>query len=257
MLLFLHGGGYALGSARGYRGLAGALADAARMQAVIPDYPLAPENPYPRALRDVNDLYLQLINDGVDPQHLVVAGDSAGGGLTLALAMTLRDQGAPLPAGLGLICPWLDLASDTAGTRAAGRDPLVIPKMTAEWATPYTGQADPADPLISPARGVLAGLPPIVMHSAGRDPIAADADLLERRFAAAGGSGSLSHHRFPTLWHDFHLQIGFLRSADTAVASLGATLGDLADPRQPDHATPAAAVAPAAPPRLATQLAND
>jgi monoterpene epsilon-lactone hydrolase len=150
-------------------------------------------------------------------------GDSAGGGLTLALAMALRDRRIATPAALGLICPWADLALDINGIRPALRDPLILPSMTAEWAPRYAGTLDPRRPGISPVYGDMSGLPPIVMHTAGDDPISFDADKIEAAVAATG-AGILEHRRFANLWHDFHLQVSVLPEARDAVADLGARL---------------------------------
>ena len=219
-LIYLHGGAYALGSAEGYRGLAARLAAAAGMTAVVPDYSRSPEARYPVALEEAVAVYTGLLVDGLDPKTIVVAGDSAGGGLSLALAMALRDRGIEGPAALGLICPWADLAIDIDGVRPAGRDPLILPSMASEWAPRYVGEHDPRLPGISPVCGDMAGLPPIVMHSAGADPLSIDADKIEK-FCAAG---MLDHRRFENLWHVFHLQAGVLAEADEAIADLGAKL---------------------------------
>lgn len=136
-LIYLHGGAYALGSARGYRGLAAQLAAAAGMTALVPDYTRAPHAHYPVALEEMAAVYTRLLDDGLDPKTTVIAGDSAGGGLTLALAMALRDRGIQAPAALGLICPWADLAVDIEATRPALRDPLILPSMCTEWAPRY------------------------------------------------------------------------------------------------------------------------
>ena len=222
-LIYLHGGGYALGSAKGYRGLVAHLAAAASMTAIVPDYSRVPEARYPIALEEVVAVYTRLLKDGLDPKTTVIAGDSAGGGLTLALAMALRDRGIAAPAALGLICPWADLAIDIEGMRPVLRDPLILPSMTAEWAPRYAGTLDPRWPGISPVYGDMTGLPPIVMHTAGDDPISVDADKIEAAVAATG-SGILDHRRFENLWHDFHLQVSVLPEAREAVADLGAKL---------------------------------
>lgn len=222
-LIYLHGGGYALGSAKGYRGLVAHLAAAASMTAIVPDYSRVPEARYPVALEEMVAVYTRLINYGLDPKTTVIAGDSAGGGLTMALAMALRDRGIAAPAALGLICPWADLAIDIEGMRPALRDPLILPSMTAEWAPRYAGTLDPRWPGISPVYGDMTGLPPIVMHTAGDDPISVDADKIEAAVAATG-SGKLDHRRFENLWHDFHLQVSVLSEAREAVADLGAKL---------------------------------
>jgi epsilon-lactone hydrolase len=222
-LIYLHGGGYALGSARGYRGLVAHLATAAGMTAIIPDYSRAPEARYPVALEEMVAVYTRLLEDGIDPKSTVIAGDSAGGGLTLALAMALRDRAIAAPAALGLISPWADLVIDIADSRPKLRDPLILPSMTAEWAPRYVGTADPMSPGISPVYGDMTGLPPIVMHTAGDDPTRCDATKIAAAVAATG-TGTLDHRLFENLWHVFHLQVSVLPEAREAVADLGAKL---------------------------------
>jgi acetyl esterase/lipase len=222
-LIYLHGGGYALGSAKGYRGLVAHLAAAAGMTAIIPDYSRAPEARYPVALEEMIAVYSQLLLDGLDPKSTVIAGDSAGGGLTLALAMALRDRGIAAPAALGMICPWANLAIDIDQLRPKLRDPLILPSMTAEWAPQYAGTVDPMSPGISPVYGDMTDLPPIVIQTAGEDPIRCDALDIARAVAAAG-TGTVDHRVFDNLWHVFHLQVSVLREAREAVADLGAKL---------------------------------
>jgi epsilon-lactone hydrolase len=222
-LIYMHGGGYALGSAKGYRGLVARLAAAAGMTAIIPDYSRAPEARYPVALEEMVAVYSRLLEDGLDPKSTVIAGDSAGGGLTLALAMALRDRGIAAPAALGLICPWANLAIDIDQLRPKLRDPLILPSMTAEWAPQYAGTVDPMSPGISPAYGEMTDLPPIVMQTAGDDPIRCDAlDIV--RAVAATGAPVVDHRVFDSLWHVFHLQVSILPEAREAVADLGAKL---------------------------------
>jgi acetyl esterase/lipase len=222
-LIYLHGGAYALGSAKGYRGLAAHLAAAAGMTAIIPDYSRAPEARYPIALEEMVAVYSRLLEDGLDPKSTVIAGDSAGGGLTLALAMALRDRGIAAPAALGLISPWANLAIDIDQLRPRLRDPLILPSMTADWAPQYAGTIDPMSPGISPVYGDLTDLPPIVMQTAGDDPIRCDALDIARAVAKAGAPG-VDHRVFDNLWHVFHLQISVLPEAREAVADLGAKL---------------------------------
>jgi acetyl esterase/lipase len=221
-LIYLHGGGYALGSAKGYRGLVAHLANAAGLTAVIPDYSRAPEARYPVALEEMVAVYTRLLEDGLDPETTVIAGDSAGGGMTLALAMALRDRAIAAPAALGLICPWANLAIDIDRLRPKLRDPLILPSMTAEWAPEYAGTVDPMSPGISPVYGAMTDLPPIVMQTAGDDPIRCDARDIARAVAAAGTT--VDHRVFDRLWHVFHLQVSVLPEAREAVAELGAKL---------------------------------
>jgi acetyl esterase/lipase len=222
-LIYLHGGAYALGSAHGYRGMVAQLAAAAGMTALVPDYSRAPEAQYPVALEEMVAVYSRLLADGLDPKMTVIAGDSAGSGLTMALAMALRDRGIPAPAALGLISPWADLAIDIDGIRPVLRDPLILPFMCTEWAPRYVGSSDPRSPGISPVYGDMTGLPPIVMHTAGDDPISFDADKIETA-CAASKTAVLDHRRFDNMWHDFHLQVSLLPEARDAVADLGAKL---------------------------------
>jgi acetyl esterase/lipase len=163
-------------------------------------------------------VYTALLADGLDPKKTVIAGDSAGGGLTLALAMALRDRGIALPAVLGLVCPWADLALDIEGRRPENRDPLITPAMASVWASRYAGGQDPRLPGISPVYGDMAGLPPIVLQSAGDDPLVVDAEKI------AGAATNVEYRRYDGLWHDFHLQAGVLADADLAIAELGARL---------------------------------
>jgi epsilon-lactone hydrolase len=222
-LIYLHGGAYALGSARGYRGLVAHLGAAAGLTALIPDYSRAPEAQYPIALEEMIAVYSQLLKDGLDPNTTVIAGDSAGGGLTLALAMALRERRITLPTALGLICPWADLALDVEAMRPVLRDPLILPSMCTEWAPRYIGSADPRLPGISPVYGDMTGLPPIVMQTAGDDAISVDAAKIETA-CAASKTAILDHRRFDNLWHDFHLQVSLLPEAAEAVTALGAKL---------------------------------
>jgi epsilon-lactone hydrolase len=222
-LIYLHGGAYALGSAKGYRGMVAQLAAAAGMTALVPDYSRAPEAQYPVALEEMVAVYSRLLEDGLDPKTTVIAGDSAGGGLTLALATALRDRRIAASAALGLICPWADLALDVDEMRPLLRDPLILPSMTAEWAPRYAGSFDPRLPGISPVYGDMRGLPPIVMQTADDDPISVDADKVEIA-CAASKTALLDHRRFDSMWHDFHLQVSLLPEARDAIADLGSKL---------------------------------
>jgi acetyl esterase/lipase len=124
---------------------------------------------------------------------------------------------------LGLICPWANLAIDIERLRPKLRDPLILPSMTAEWAPQYAGTVDPMSPGISPVYGDMTGLPPIVIQTAGDDPIRCDALDIARAIAVTG-TGIVDHRVFDSLWHVFHLQVSVLPEAQEAVADLGAKL---------------------------------
>jgi acetyl esterase/lipase len=153
-----------------------------------------------------------------------VAGDSAGGGLTLALAFALRDAGRPLPAALGLICPWTDLRPDLAQRRPpAPREPLLNPHRAGRWARDYlSGGARPDDPLLSPVLGELRGLPPIVMHSCEDDLIVEDSWALARRAEAQGVA--IEHHHLEGVWHVVHLSAWVIGGLGDPVGTLGRSL---------------------------------
>lgn len=224
-LLYLHGGGYVVGSARTHRSLAARLAVGLSLRALVLDYRRAPEHRHPAALEDSLDAYRLLLGDGIAPSRIAVVGDSAGAGLALALASQARDAGLPQPAVLGLICPWLDVASDVHGARApAPREPILSPELLASWARAYVGELEPSSPAISPLNGDLRRLAPIVMQSAGDDLLETDAERLAGRAAVGAGHLAVEHQSYPGLWHDFQLFAGLLAGAEEAVAALGTAL---------------------------------
>ncbi|MBV9325112.1 MAG: alpha/beta hydrolase, partial [Chloroflexi bacterium] len=162
VLLYLHGGGYAAGSFVTHRLVAEQVAQAAGVRALLPAYRLAPEHRFPAAQSDALAVYRWLIeDDGADPARVVVAGDSAGGGLTIALAVSAGDAGLPLPAALVCVSPWTDLActGETMRTKV-GIDPCFTPEDLHLQAREYLGDADPRQPLASPLYADLHGLPP-------------------------------------------------------------------------------------------------
>jgi len=213
-LLYFHGGAYVQGSPRVQRVAAARLAKGAGATAYAPDYRLAPEHRFPAAYDDCLAAYAALAESG---DRVVLAGDSAGGGLALAVAIGARDAGLPAPAGTFLICPWLDLAADRS--HGPDTDPILSRAAVTNGAAVYLDGADPSDPRCSPIRGDLAGLPPILIHTAAEDPIRPDAEALAARATEAGVESELE--QFP-LWHDFHLHAGALALADAALAK-GAT----------------------------------
>lgn len=215
-LLYLHGGGYVVGSPRSHRSLIGRMAAAFGAPALAVDYRLAPEHPHPAALEDALAVWTALTEargpagSGLEAGRIAVAGDSAGAGLALALALSLREAGRPLPAAIGLISPWLDLAADIGGVRArAPRDPLLNRTLLRVWAGAYlrTG-ARPLDPLVSPLYADLAELPPLVVHTTDDELIRADGRALVKRARAAGVP--VSCEELPDLWHDAHMSAALL-----------------------------------------------
>ena len=168
LLLYLHGGGYQLGSLHSHGPLAVELGRATGRRVLLPEYPLAPEHPFPAAVEDTLTTWRWIVADGTDPASVVIAGDSAGGGLALTLLQSLRDAGERLPAGAVLISPFLDLtASGASLTGRAGQDPVFTPDAIRRFAAVYLNGADPRDPAASPLLGSQQGLPPLLIQAGG------------------------------------------------------------------------------------------
>lgn len=185
-LLYLHGGGYFGFSAESHRPITTAFA-LAGFRVFAPDYRLAPENPFPAAVEDAAAAYRSLLTEGVEPRRLVVAGDSAGGGLALSLLLTLRAAATPLPAAAALFSPWTDLAATgksihaNASSCAMFHGPDIGP--TARW---YLGGTDPRNPLASPLYADHKGLPPLLIHVGGDEVLRDDSTRLAERALTAG-----------------------------------------------------------------------
>jgi epsilon-lactone hydrolase len=215
-VIHFHGGGYCVGSAREALSWAGHLSAAARCLVVLPEYRLAPEHPHPAALEDARAVVAALAAEA-GPGSIVLSGDSAGGGLALALALSMRDEGQALPAGAILLSPWLDLGRDRrADPDLVRRDVLLDPGWLDACARAYAAPAAWADAAVSPLRAGHAGLPPLLIQAATAELLAPDAGLLAVSAAAAGVD--VTYTRWPGLWHDFALQPGLLAAADSAVA---------------------------------------
>lgn len=206
VLLYLHGGAYCLGSPAAYRHLTTRLARDLGVVTWAIDYRLAPEHPFPAGLDDALAAYRALVESGTP--RILVAGDSAGGGLTMALALAARDEGLPAPAAIGLISPWLDLTEEAAARRpAAHKEPFLTPRLLADCAPSYAGIQPLDHPLVSPIFADLAGLPPLVLDSCEDDLIVGDGLRLQELVLAAGGTVDHRHHA--GLWHVFHLLAGW------------------------------------------------
>jgi monoterpene epsilon-lactone hydrolase len=174
VLLYVHGGGYVMGSCASYRVVAATFSRVVQARVLVLDYRLAPEHPFPAALEDSVAAYRWLLTGGIQPRHVVVVGDSAGGGLVLAMLVSLQQAAIPLPAGAVLISPWLDLTmSDTSYTTKAEVDFIDSPELILEMRQQYLGEQDPRTPLASPLFADLDGLPPVLIY-AGSDEMLLD-----------------------------------------------------------------------------------
>ena len=188
VLLFLHGGGYELGSVRSDGELAARLGRASGMRVLFPEYRLAPEHPFPAALDDVRAAWRWLrAGQGLSAASIAVAGDSAGGGLAVALLVAARDAGEALPAAAVLMSPTVDLTSSGASmTERADQDPISTPAMLRQFAAGYLAGADPRTPLASPLFAALAGLPPLLIQVGTADLLLSDSERLAAAATQAG-----------------------------------------------------------------------
>lgn len=215
--MFLHGGGYSVGSAFGYRHLAGALALAADTGVLVPEYRLAPEYAYPAALDDVVRAYRWLLDTADAPIALI--GDSSGGGLVVSLLLRLRQEGLPQAGCAVLMCPWIDLTC----TIQQGWPSEAQPLLTREWgrrcASAYVGDHSMDDPLLSPLSTDLSGLPALLVQVGTGDALREDAHQLVDRVHAHGGVAHLELYPVPT--HDFHIFWSFLPEAADALDHAG------------------------------------
>ncbi len=219
-ILYLHGGGYAIGSLASHRHLAAAISGAAGVPVLSLAYQLAPEHPFPAAVEDAAMGYRWLLKKGFLPARLGIAGDSAGGGLTVAAILALRDDGLPLPAAGICISPWVDLTcSAESYTTKASVDPLVNQDGIAQFVRWYLGDQDPKNPLASPLFADLTGLPPLFIQVGSDEVLLDDAVGLDRRARDAGVRSTLEI--WEEMIHVWHFFAPMLKEGREAVARIG------------------------------------
>ena len=219
VLLYLHGGGYSAGSFASHAPLAAALGRATGRRVLFPEYRLAPEHRFPAAADDSLAVWRWLVTDGrADAASVVVAGDSAGGGLALGLLHRLRDDGEGLPAGAVLISPFLDCTASGASLHdKAGQDPIFTPDRIRGMGPVYLGDADPRDPAASPLFASHAGLPPLLIQVGGAEVLLSDSERLARAATDAGVNVTLNVA--DGLPHVYHNALA-TPEATTAIAQL-------------------------------------
>ncbi|WP_280263579.1 alpha/beta hydrolase [Nocardia wallacei] len=219
-VLYLHGGGYAVGSIATHRSLAAHLAREIGCPVYLPDYRLAPEHPYPAALDDAEAAFLDLVSTGLRPEDIAVSGDSAGGGLSLALALRLRDKHGIRPAALGLIAPWADPNEIPDGYR----DLVINKPWSRACAAAYLGDGDGLDPGYAPLLGDLHGLPPTYVQVDAGELLHVQCVRLVAALRSAGVTTQFSVTR--GLWHVAQLQASIVEPAAAATRELAAFLGE-------------------------------
>lgn len=198
-MLYLHGGGYVLGSPASHRRLVARLAETVGVAAFVVDYRLAPEHPFPAALDDAVAAWTALTAE-VAPERVLVAGDSAGGGLALALALRLRDEGRPLPGALATLSAWTDLTGASETIRSlAHLEPMLPGERLVEVADLYRGAIAATHPLISPLHADPTGLPPLLLQVGDHEILLDDSVRMHQRAVAAGVEATL--RVYPGMWH--------------------------------------------------------
>jgi acetyl esterase/lipase len=216
----LHGGGYVIGSINTHRAMIARIARASNARALAIDYRLAPEHPFPAAVDDATAAYKWLLAEGYEPGKIVIAGDSAGGGLTLAALVALRDSGVPMPAGAVPISPWTDLEGTGESVRSrAAKDPMVTPGNLAESAKQYYGAHDPRDPLVSPLHANFRGLPPMLIHVGDAEILLDDATRVAERAKLAGVKVELEV--WDDMIHVWHVFAKLLPEGQQAIDKIG------------------------------------
>jgi acetyl esterase/lipase len=221
VVLYLHGGGYVVCSVATHRDLMARLSRAAGARALGVEYRLAPEHPFPAAVEDATAAYRWLVASGVQPARIAIAGDSAGGGLTVATLVALRDAGDPLPAAAVCLSPWVDLEGigDSMTTKAAV-DPFVRNDMIQFLAQQYLGDRNPRTPLAAPLYANLHGLPPLLIQVGTAETLLDDSTRLAERAKAAGVQVTLDV--WDDMIHVWQLFAPVLPEGQQAIERLGA-----------------------------------
>jgi monoterpene epsilon-lactone hydrolase len=225
VVLYLHGGGYILGSVKTHRDLIGRISRAAQARALALNYRLGPENPFPAAVDDALAGYRCLLDNGIKPSRITVAGDSAGGGLTVAALLAIRDAGLQVPAAGVCMSPWVDLeqTGDSMTTRAKA-DPVVQREGLVGMAQAYLGGKNPRTPLASPLYADLKGLPPLLIQVGDAETLLDDATRIAARARAAGVQVKLEV--WPEMIHVWQLFASFLPEGQEAVEGIGKFIRD-------------------------------
>lgn len=222
-LVYLHGGGYSIGSIATHRDFIALLARRLGAVALAVDYRLAPEHPFPAALDDARAVWRWLLERGVDPAKIVMAGESAGGGLTMSTLISLRDAGLPMPSRAAVLSPWVDLTLSGASHDDNARFDYLHRPVLETYVRRFVPRDVPrSHPLVSPAHADLRGLPPLLVQAGEAEALLDDARMLAERARRDGVEATLT--TYPDMVHAFMLFAGVPR-ADDAVAEIVDFLG--------------------------------
>ena len=223
VVLYLHGGGYVIGSATGSQHFTGQLAKAVGCRVLSVDYRLAPEHPHPAAVEDSTATYRWLLDQGYGTESLAIAGASAGGGLTISTLLKLRDDGVALPTAGVAISPWVDM--EIIGESMVTRkdvDILISKERLTDWAEAFLVGQDTRDPLAAPLYGNFDCIPPLLVQVGDEETLLDDSTRMAEVASLAGVDVSLEV--FPEMQHVFQLFVGNMPEADEALAKIAAWL---------------------------------
>ncbi len=200
VILYLHGGGYVTGSIEDHRMMCGLLANATGTKVLIPEYRLAPEHPFPAALDDSLQVFHWLLAQGYVPGNIILAGDSAGGGLAVAAVLALKEKSGSLPAAVVCLSPWADLAlTGQSHTTKAKAEAILTKDVLREWALCYTDGSNLTNPLVSPLYGDFHGFPPLLIQAGSEEILLDDSILLAEKARSAGVDVTLKI--WDGMWH--------------------------------------------------------
>jgi epsilon-lactone hydrolase len=229
VLLYLHGGGYSMGSIDTHRDFVSRLCTSAGMRGLVPDYRLAPEHPFPSQLEDAVGAYRWMLEAGVAPEDVVIAGESAGGGLTISTLVALRDARVPLPAAAACVSPWVDLELRSASMTANARYDYIGREVLRDCARRFVGKHDLRNPLAAPIHADLRGLPPVLVMAGAAEVLADDARTLHERLRVAGVDATLEVE--PDMVHAWPLFGRYFPRCDASTKRIAAFARQAVTPR--------------------------
>ncbi|CAB1207285.1 alpha/beta hydrolase [Acinetobacter bouvetii] len=220
LILYIHGGAFFLGSLNTHRAFLSDIVARTQMQLIHIDYPLAPEQPFPEALDALFDVYNILLDQGIQAKDIILAGDSCGANLAVALALKIRDQELPQASGLMLLSPFLDLTLTSESLRYNRKHDALLSIETLETGIDYyvPKSMDKADPAISPLFADLTGLPPTLIQVGSKEILLDDAQRFKAK--AEQSNVKVSFKLYTGMWHDFQLFTAWFDEAKRALADL-------------------------------------
>lgn len=220
-VLYIHGGAYNIGSLNTHRDLAARISQASGARALLVDYRLAPEHVYPAAVEDVVMAYRWLLTNGSSSDDIVIAGDSAGGGLAIAALVSLRDAGVPLPAATVCLSPWTDLEMTGESTQTRkDTDPFLTSSWLRFMAKNYFADSDPRTPLISPIYTDMSNLPPMLIQVGSDEILFSDSTRLAEH--ARKTQVDVTLEIWEDMWHVWHFFAGQMPEGRQAMEKVGA-----------------------------------